>query len=209
MDRSTLSNSPGAGVCVLNNFSATARNGVVSTQSTITGSAGAAIQSQSVQGVGATITADGASLTNNGWGIFWTRAGTFDLRNSTITGSTAVGTGAGIYLNMPSGSFKLRGSTVSGNVQYGVEIDGSPTADLGTAADPGGNTFTGNGLAGLRSVATAGQFDGAVGNAWIPNQQGADASGHYSVSPGFTPVPKTGPASGVNYKLDNARALNL
>lgn len=218
MDRSTLSNSRAAGICVLNNFSTTATNSIVLTQSTITGSAGAAIQNETVQGVGATITADGASLTNNAWGIFWTRPGTFDLRNSTITGSTAVGTGAGtgagIYLAMPSGSFRLRGSSVSGNVQHGVQIDGSVTAgsltaDLGKAADPGGNTFTGNGLAGLHSVAAPGQIVDAVGNTWIPNQQGADANGRYSVPPTFTAVPKTGPAAGMNFKIDNATTLNL
>ena len=214
MDRSTLSNARAAGICVLNNFSTTLTNSVVLTQSTISGSVGAAIQNESTQGVGATITAVGASLTNNGWGIFWTRAGTFDLRNSTISGSTAVGTGAGIYLFMPSGSFKLRGSNVTGNIQHGVQLDGTQstgglTFDLGTAADPGGNTFTGNGLAGLRSVAATGQSVNAVGNTWIPNQQGADANGRYSLPPTFTPVPKTGPASGVNFKIDNATALNL
>jgi len=215
MDRSTLSNARAAGICVLNNFSTTLTNSVVLTQSTITGSVGAAIQNESTQGVGATITAVGASLTNNGWGIFWTRAGTFDLRNSTISGSTAAGgIGAGIYLFMPSGSFKLRGSNVTGNIQHGVHLDGTQasgglTFDLGTTADPGGNTITGNGLAGLRSVAAAGDSVNAVGNTWIPNQQGADANGRYSLPPTFVPVPKTGPASGVNFKIDNATTVNL
>ena len=214
MDRSTLSNARAAGICVLNNFSTTVTNSVVLTQSTITGSAGAAIQNDTTQGVGATITADGASLTNNGWGIFWTRAGTFDLRNSTISGSTAVGTGAGVYLLMPSGSFKLRGSSVTGNIQYGVHLDGTQsvgglTFDLGTAADPGGNTFTGNSMAGLRSVAATGDSVNAVGNTWIANQQGADANGRYSLPPTFTPVPKGGVANGANFKIDNATVLNL
>ena len=214
IDHSTLSNARGAAICVLNSFSPTVAVPLVLTQSTITGSAGAAIQNFSTQGVGPTITADGASLTNNGWGIFWNRDGSIDLRNSTISGSTSLAFGAGLYLNMPSGSFKLRGSSVTGNVQYGVLIDGTqsaggPTADLGTAADPGGNTFTGNGLAGLRSVAATGQSVDAVGNTWIPNQQGADANGRYSLPPTFTPVPNTGPASGVNFKIDNATALNL
>jgi hypothetical protein len=214
MDHSTLSNARAAGICVLDNFSTTATNSIVLTQSTITGSVGAAVQSQSTQGVGATITTDGASLTNNGWGIFWTRGGTIDLRNSTISDSTSLNFGAGLYLNMPSGAFKLRGSNVTGNVQYGVHVDGTQavgglTVDLGTAADPGGNTFTGNGLAGLRSVAATGQFVDAVGNTWIPNQQGADANGRYSVPPLFAPVPKAGAASGANFRIDNATALNL
>ena len=210
MDHATLSNAAGAGICVLNNFDAANIQRIQLIQSTITKSAGAAIQSESVQGIGAIVTADGLSLTNNGYGIFWAgRAGTsFDLLNTTITGSSIAG-GTGVFMNLPSGSFKLRGSTVSGNAQYGMELDGSMTADLGKAGDPGANTFTGNGLAGLRSVATAGQFVDAVGNTWIPGQQGADANGRYSVPPSFTPVPKTGPAGGVNFKIDSASTLNL
>lgn len=79
------------------------------------------------------------------------------------------------------------------------------SASKASASDRG----TGNGLAGLRSVASAGQFVDAVGNAWIPNQLGTDANGRYSVPPLFTPVSKAGPASGANFKIDNATALNL
>ena len=214
MDHATLSNAAGAGICVLNNFNVAVKNSLQLTQSTITRSGGAAIQSETTQGLGITLTADGLSLTNNGYGIFWTgRSGSsFDLRNSTISGSTLTGGvgGIGIYLYFAElSSLKLRGSTVSGNVQYGVEIDGNLTADLGTAAAPGGNSFTGNGLAGVRSAAASGQFVDAVGNTWIANQQGADANGRYSTPPLYTPVPKTGPASGINFKIDNATALNL
>ena len=211
MDHATLSHAAGAGVCVLNNFSTSVKNSLQLTQSTITQSGGAAIQNESTQGVGADITADGASLANNAYAIFWTgRTGTtFDLRNSTFSGSTAAG-GIGIYVSFAeSSSLKLRGSTVSGNAQYGVEIDGNLSADLGTQSDPGNNTFSGNALAGLRSVAATGQFVDAVGNTWVANKQGADANGHYSVSPLFAPVPKAGPASGLNFKIDNATALNL
>ena len=214
MDHATLSNAAAAGVCVLNNFNVNVRNTLQLTQSTITRSGGAAIQSDTTQGVGTTLIADGLSLTNNGYGIYWTgRSGSsFDLRNSTISGSTLTGGvgGIGIYLYFAeSSSLTLRGSSVTGNVQYGVEIDGNLIADLGTAAAPGANTFTGNGLAGLRSAAATGQFIDAVGNTWIANQQGADANGRYSTPPLYTPVPKAGPASGINFKIDNATALNL
>ena len=214
MDHATLSNAAAAGVCVLNNFNVNVRNTLQLTQSTITRSGGAAIQSDTTQGVGTTLIADGLSLTNNGYGIYWTgRSGSsFDLRNSTISGSTLTGGvgGIGIYLYFAeSSSLTLRGSSVTGNVQYGVEIDGNLSADLGTAAAPGANTFTGNGLAGLRSAAATGQFIDAVGNTWIANQQGADANGRYSTPPLYTPVPKAGPASGINFKIDNATALNL
>ena len=214
MDHATLSNAAGAGICVLNNFNVAVKNSLQLTQSTITRSGGAAIQSETTQGLGTTLTADGLSLTNNGYGIFWTgRSGSsFDLRNSTISGSTLTGGvgGIGIYLYFAElSSLKLRDSSVTGNLQYGVEIDGNLNADLGTAAAPGGNTFTGNGLAGVRSAAATGQFIDAVGNTWTANQQGADANGRYSTPPLYTPVPKTGPVSGTNFKIDNATALNL
>ena len=214
MDHATLSNAAAAGVCVLNNFNVNVRNTLQLTQSTITRSGGAAIQSDTTQGIGTTLIADGLSLTNNGYGIYWTgRSGSsFDLRNSTISGSTLTGGvgGIGIYLYFAeSSSLKLRDSSVTGNLQYGVEIDGNLSADLGTAAAPGANTFTGNGLAGVRSAAATGQFIDAVGNTWIANQQGADANGRYSTPPLYTPVPKTGPVNGTNFKIDNATALNL
>ncbi|MEO8921889.1 MAG: DUF1565 domain-containing protein [Caldimonas sp.] len=143
--------------------------------------------------------------------MYWTaRAGSVDIRNSTITGSTATAAGAGIFFtpqHVSTMSFKLRGSTVSNNAQDGVlfsQFENS-AIDLGTTVDPGGNTFTGNGTTGLHIDAFGGPGTlNAVGNTWIANQQGADAGGHYSVAPGYAPVPKTGAASGANYKIENA-----
>jgi len=206
MDHSTISNSPDIAICVMNQV----HNGTLNfIQSTITQSGGTAIQVEDlVFGAGATVTADGLSLTNNGgFGIFWSgsEGGIFDLRNMAITGN-ALG---GLNLQLPAGSLKLRGSTVSGSSQAGVILKGTIlSADLGTSASPGGNTFTGSAI-GLRSWLNAGQTVNAVGNTWIANQQGADANGRYSLPPTFTPVPKIGPASGVNFKIDNATALNL
>jgi len=48
-----------------------------------------------------------------------------------------------------------------------------------------------------------------VGNTWAPGQQGADANGRYSTPPSYTPVPKTGPMGGVNFKIDGVSTLNL
>ena len=52
----------------------------------------------------------------------------------------------------------------------------NPVADLGTAADPGANTFTGN-TSGCREPEQLGTVQ-AAGNSWVANQQGADANGH-------------------------------
>ncbi|MEO8835942.1 MAG: right-handed parallel beta-helix repeat-containing protein [Caldimonas sp.] len=216
MDHATLSNAADAGICVQNNLLGAVTDRLQFAQSTISGSAGAAIQSEFSQGFGAAITADGLTLADNGWGIYWTgrSGGSFDIKNSTISGSTkAGGIGAGIYLSGTSAaSFKLRGSTVSGGAQDGVYLYNVPstTIDLGTTADPGGNTFTGNASTGLHIVFTPGQtVIDAVGNTWAANQQGADANGRYSLPPAFLPVPKAGPTGGLNFKLDTAGTLNL
>lgn len=82
------------------------------------------------------------------------------------------------------------------------------SADLGTQADPGGYTFTGNTNVGLKNNLQNGTVQ-AVGNTWIANQQGADGNGHYSTAPSYTPVPKVGPASGKNYSIGAAVTLGL
>ncbi len=216
MDRATLSNAADAGICVQKNLDAALIDRLQFAQSTISGSAGAAILSEFAAGFGAVITADGLSLASNGWGLYWAgrSGGSIDIKNSTISGSTTPNSiGAGILLSGNSAtSFKLRGSTISGGAQDAISLNNVPSAtiDLGTAANPGGNTFTGNAATGLHIVFTPGQtVIDAVGNTWIANQQGADANGRYSLPPAFVPVPKAGPATGLNFKLENAGTLNL
>lgn len=227
IDHSTLSNIASGGICVLDTFITPNTLSINIVQSTIANVAGPAIEShtgQSAPDYGGTVIIAGSSFTNNGRAIFWLgRPGTnFDISNTTITGSTGaanvgatteVCAGAAIRVDMftDAGTFKLRGSTVSGNAAEGVCLLGAVTADAGTQADPGGNTLAGNTLAGLRVVSDGGQLTvNAVGNLWIASQQGADANGRYSVAPGYTPVPKTGPQSGANFKLDNVlSAANL
>ncbi len=214
MDHSTIANSPGNAICLQNNLLGGVFDQLTLTQSTITASGVAAIASEFSQGFGATITLDGMSLTNNGYGIYWAgrTGGSFDVRNTTVTGSTSTGIGAGIFMYATqTASFKMRGSAVSGGAQDGATFGGfvTMTVDLGTSADPGGNTFTGNALSGLLNGMAPGQTLNAVGNTWTPNAQGADANGRYSTPPTFTTVPKVGPASGVNYRTENASTLNL
>jgi hypothetical protein len=212
MDHATLSNVSGIGICVESNGNTTETEAISLTQSTITNATGAAIQDIGGLGTGSVaITADGLGLVGNAYGLYWTaRAGSIDIRNSSITGSTATTAGAGLFFNPQHAaglSFKLRNSTVSNNAQDGAlfsQFENS-TIDLGTTADPGGNTLTGNGTTGLHIDALGGAGTiNAVGNTWIANQQGADAVGHYSVAPAYTRVPKTGAASGANYKIENA-----
>lgn len=59
--------------------------------------------------------------------------------------------------------------------------------DLGTLAEPGGNTFTNNNVnqSALRLGSSGTPMKAkAVGNTWIPSVQNADAQGHYSAPAG-------------------------
>ncbi len=208
MDHAQISNSPGSGIWV--DMLATAPT-LNFTQSTISNNLAAGIVSGAgFAGTPATITANGLSLTNNKYGIYWSSAAatSFDLLNSTITGNTNIGV---TMIGVPGASFKLRGSTVSGNTVDGVTLSGSMTADLGTAAAPGGNSFTGNGTTGLHSAVDSGQAVNAVGNTWGANEPASgtipatNALGKYPVG---TVV--TGPkAHGKNFRIDNVSTLNL
>lgn len=232
MDHSTLSNAPSAGICVAANVNAAFAQSLQVTHSTITGIGGAAIEGGNYNAsgspnLGSPVSIDSSTLSNNGRAIIWLgRAGTvFTVTNTTITGSTGAantggsGTdtclGAAVHFDVSadSGSFKLRGSTISNNAAEGLclaSFSGALTADLGTSADPGGNTLTGNAAAGVRVINALATTVNAVGNTWTPSQQGADANGRYSIPPSFATVPKVGPASGVNFTIDNnVSTLNL
>jgi hypothetical protein len=84
---------------------------------------------------------------------------------------------------------------VAGNIVVVAGAAGT-TVDLGTASSAGGNSFAGvpvgAGFAALSLQALVAAQ--GVGNTWIPLQQGADASGHYT-----TATTIAGPASGPNF----------
>jgi hypothetical protein len=199
LDHSQISNGPAAGICVRVSGSASLAT-IQITQGTIAHMA-SAIASEIGPGASAIVTINGASFSNNGNGISWQgAAGTsFDIAGSSFTGN-----GTGISIASSGGSLKLRSSTVSSNTGDGVALSGDIVVDLGTAADAGGNTFTGNTSTGLHINLGAVGPAQAVGNTWNANVQGADNTGHFS-----PPVQKTGPASGTNYTIGNAGVLNL
>ena len=218
MDQATLSNVPADGICVDGNTNTTALTPLRFTQTTISGVVGAAIRRRS-SGLGALLTADGLRLVNNGWGIHWTGGSNsvVDLRNSTISGSTVVASGGAIYFepqNVNQGvTLKLRDSGITGNLSDGLFLGQIATSsvDLGTSADPGGNTFTGN----ATTSAHIGAFAGAGGRRRRRQHLGLGPAGRrrdgrYSAPPGYTPVPKTGVTSGANYTIESAAStLNL
>jgi hypothetical protein len=100
-------------------------------------------------------------------------------------------------------TLKLRDSVVE-NSHTGILITGTG-ADLGTASDPGNNTFRGSALPGVTGVTVptnvVNSTISAVGNTWNPNVQGADSSGRYP-----RPVVVTGQsplvlAKGLNFNV--------
>ncbi len=82
--------------------------------------------------------------------------------------------------------------------------DNTSLYDLGTAAEPGGNTILGNNATrpGVRINLGGGGIVNAVGNTWVANQQGASSAGTYS----GTLVVTSG--SGQNYAVTSG-ALRL
>lgn len=75
--------------------------------------------------------------------VFARGSATLDVSNSLISGSLGAD---GIDMD-DDVALRLRDSQIRGNEGSGIEISGG-SADLGTAADPGGNTITGNALEG-------------------------------------------------------------
>lgn len=85
-------------------------------------------------------------------------------------------------------SLTLRNSSISGSAQTqgagAIVLGGGAGSvlDLGTAAQPGGNTILGNSSTrpGVRVGVASGVTVNAVGNTWVASQQGASGSGTYS-----------------------------
>jgi hypothetical protein len=122
-----------------------------------------------------------------------------DVHDVTYTGLRIGGSGTLLDLKIRDTSIDV---TTLPN-WHGLTISGTNASsiDLGTLAEPGGNTF----LQHAASLATAVQLNLqaqtvlAVGNTWTPNAQGADAQGHYLVESGKVREDSTATTSGINY----------
>lgn len=121
-----------------------------------------------------------------------------EFYDSTYTGMR-IGAG-GTVLNL-----KMRNTSVditSLANWHALMLDGTNASsiDLGTLADPGGNTFLQR--AASASSAMRLQFQSgtiyAVGNTWTPSAQGANAQGKYAVTSGKVLEDATA-ANGINY----------
>ncbi|HEX2865292.1 MAG TPA: right-handed parallel beta-helix repeat-containing protein [Deinococcales bacterium] len=136
-------------------------------------------QADVVYAENASIVIDGASFNNDGT-VVGATGSQVTIRNSSITQapSYALYVGGGT-------KFTLRNTYVAGNA-YGISIsDASGGVDLGTASDPGGNTFQDNrNYSNSSGYNLGGNWGGtyivqAVGNTWNANLQGSDGAGHY------------------------------
>ena len=125
--------------------------------------AGSPIETAQINSPNGHLTADGLALINNCRGMYRlsgnSPAVSLTLSNLTVTGNSVGG------MTLQNGALTLRNSTVSNNgAEGGVTLYADVTADLGTTASPGGNTFTGNEGPQFNSFVTAGRTVTAVGN---------------------------------------------
>jgi hypothetical protein len=95
------------------------------------------------------------------------------------------------------GSNVFRDVTINGNL-VGIDwnSDENGILDLGSAEAPGNNTIQQNANVGLLVRGSAPAVINAVGNTWIPGEQGADVNG--KMPPGTT---LTGPVTGSNVEI--------
>jgi hypothetical protein len=137
-----------------------------------------------------------AQITENGESGIEYSAGTFTMTGGSITNNGQ----HGATLLTALTALSIRNATITGNGWHGLDINGTGTCDLGTAASPGNNVISGNGAAyaGLNAQRTG---ITAVGNTWNASAQGADAQGKYALADGGT-LEATGPvAVGSNYRI--------
>jgi hypothetical protein len=120
--------------------------------------------------------------------------GTVSITGGEFSGN--VGNGIGLTGGTVVNSLKVRGTVkIDANGGHGVAFSGAAgsSLDLGKTADLGGITFT-SVNASHAAVSLSAAIQGfAVGNTWMPNVQGASATGAYT-----SPTTIVGLTSGLN-----------
>lgn len=138
-------------------------------------------------GASFTVTATDSTLDGNGAGISAPR-GTFSL----MGGSVSRNLGKAIELTSATAvnSLSVRGTTFDANSGDAIAFAGGATSvlDLGTTADPGAVIFQAITAPAVAVRLGATHQSSAVGNTWIANEQGADATGHYSAARTLTSI---------------------
>jgi hypothetical protein len=118
--------------------------------------------------------------------------GCLEMSSLTVNGGTVDDTGFGVNL-YHSAQANFRNFRFGGQ---GVNISGTGSYDFGTVTTPGNNTFnpSARDSSGL-NVHVDGVAVIAVGNRWVPSEQGADSSGRMPSAAIW------GPASGKNFYI--------
>jgi hypothetical protein len=164
-------------------------------------------------------------------GVFCQGSCTLDMSGGSVSGNgswsdtTFWGYYGGLNFSATDKAYdiKLRGVTIDGNRNIvdngntnalsnsGLSLGGNATSvfDLGTGADPGDNTFTGNdtgnATTNLNVSVNAAVLVSAVGNTFDASTQGASATGRYAL--GNAPCGAgscdlvTGTGTGANYRI--------
>ena len=215
-----ISGIPGTGHLVLNNSTVSAPSSglivglrlagvrLASNGSTLSGG------SRTVQRVGVEAI-PGSALTLTGTTVQNVNGPAIELGAATTTVHVTGGEFKNIQgsaIRLTSGTYDVRlrdvaiGNTGISQGDGAIVLFGEAASvyDLGTAAQPGGNTILGNNAArpGLRVSAPSGVTVNAVGNTWVAGQQGASAGGTYSGNVLVTS------GSGTNYSVTSG-ALRL
>jgi len=154
---------------------------------------------------------DGATISGMVFeGILIGTGGSLTAMASTFEGNGdwAISTG----ISVEPANVMIRDSVFTDNVPGGVRIKSALNSswDLGRGNDPGGNTFTGHIEGGVALDVGPAQdtlIVYASGNTWVPNVQGADENGHYSVVSGEANDVVSG--YGSNYSIDTWGVLRL
>ena len=159
------------------------------------------------------------TIIRGGLGGFPTFKGSFQMIGGelSITQGDCVGLGTGTWSftnvmihQCPNLAFYLQGADlIMRNCQVldngeGIDVFQGSTADLGTAANPGGNVFQRNQAMSVFAESPA--LINAVGNTWNPNVQGADGNGKY-ITAATISGPITAPANG-NYGISSGSSLS-
>jgi hypothetical protein len=163
------------------------------------------VQFDALGGAGVVFTMTGGALADNARGGMESGSGTWTFTDVTFSGNGVFG----IYLQGTAGNtigaLKMRGCTITQNRGDGIYLFDNAAADLGTTADPGGNTLTNNAGIGLDIDGNFGaRLITAVGNTWNANVEGADAQGHYTV--GTVTGPDTN-VTGSNFSVNASWSL--
>lgn len=134
-----------------------------------------------------TVTATDSTIDGNGAGISVRRA-TLALTGGSV--SRNLGTGIELTSATEANQLSVRGTTFDANSGDAIAFVGDATSvlDLGTTAAPGGLVFQGITAPAVAVRLGATHQGSAIGNTWVPNEQGADATGHYTAARTLTSV---------------------